>query len=224
VRVVSGDRQLEVDWPESSRYPDFGLVRRRVDLDQQLIEHAANAGARLHQETRVTGSIQDRQGRVLGVTASAPGGSALEFRAPLVLACDGASGRLAAGMWLHRDQRRPVGAAVRWYYRSPRSQDDYLEAWLLPARVHASTAFPGYGWIFGLGDGSVNVGLGRLPPQAGPHGPDLARVLTAWVGSLPADWGLCEENALSDPRGVGLPMGFTRRPQTAVRRRATRGR
>jgi len=110
LRVVVGERHLEVDWPELTRFPGYGLVRKRADLDRQLVEHAAKAGARLHQQTKVTGSIQDQQGRVVGVTAKTLGGVEVRYRAPLVLACDGASGRLAIGLGLH--QRRTVGALV----------------------------------------------------------------------------------------------------------------
>lgn len=215
VRIVVGDRHLEVDWPELTRFPGYGLVRKRADLDWQLVEHAVKAGARLHQETKVTASVQDRQGRVVGVTARARGAVEVRYRAPLVLACDGASGRLAIGLGLHRNQRRPVGVAVRRYYRSPRSQDEYLEAWLLSqgrGRAHVPAALHGYGWIFGLGDGSVNVGLGSMDARRSAPGADLPNALMTWLNDLPAEWGLREENALSGIDGGGLPMGFSRTP------------
>ena len=193
VRIVVGDRHLKVDWPELTGFPGFGLVRKRADLDRQLVEHAVKAGARLHQETKVTASVQDRQGRVVGVTARAHGALEVRCRAPLVLACDGASGRLAIGLGLHRNQRRPVGVAVRRYYRSPRSQDEYLEAWLLSQgrrRAHVPAALPGYGWIFGLGDGSVNVGLGSMDARRSAPGADLPNALMTWLNDLPGEWGL----------------------------------
>ena len=81
-----------------------------------------------------------------------------------------------------------MGVAVRRYYTSPRTHDDYLESWLElwdgPPGADDAKLLPGYGWIFGMGDGSVNVGLGvlnssrRLPedqlpaaahPLAGQH-------------------------------------------------------
>ncbi len=215
VRIVVGNRHLEVDWPELTSFPGFGLVRKRADLDLQLVEHAVTAGARLHQETKVTALVQDQQGRVVGVTARAHGAVEVRYRAPLVLACDGASGRLAIGLGLHRNQRRPVGVAVRRYYRSPRSQDEYLEAWLLSqgrCRAHVPAALPGYGWIFGLGDGSVNVGLGSMDARRSAPGAGLPELLRTWLGDLPVEWGLREENALSSIDGAGLPMGFSRTP------------
>ena len=67
-------------------------------------------------------------------------------------------------MGLRKRDDRPMGVAVRTYYRSPRHDDDWLESWLElwdnagPDR----RLLPGYGWVFGMGDGTVNVGLGIL--------------------------------------------------------------
>ena len=115
--------------------------------------------------TNVTGPILDRPGRVVGVSATGPDKEPLEFRAPLVIAADGVSGpvrRSRSGIAKRED--RPIGVAVRQYFRSePRHDDDYLESWLeLRSRESGDKLLPGYGWIFGLGDGRVNVGLGVL--------------------------------------------------------------
>jgi flavin-dependent dehydrogenase len=179
------------------------------------------AGARLHEQTSVAGPIQDESGRVVGVTARVGGTGARaktehSYRAPVVLACDGVSGRLALALGLQRNDKRPMGVAVRRYYTSPRTNDDYLESWLElwdgPPGADDAKLLPGYGWIFGMGDGSVNVGLGVLNSSAGFQKTNYRTLLTTWLDNTPEEWGFREENALCSTQGAGLPMAFNRTP------------
>ena len=133
-----------------------------------------------------------------------------------MLACDGVSGRFALALGLQRNDKRPMGVAVRRYYTSPRTNDDYLESWLElwdgPPGADDAKLLPGYGWIFGMGDGSVNVGLGVLNSSAGFQKTNYRSLLTTWLDNTPAEWGLREANALCATQGAGLPMGFNRTP------------
>jgi menaquinone-9 beta-reductase len=217
LRVIGGGLRLELDWPELSSFPNYGLVRPRADLDQLLVQQAVKAGARLHEQTSVTGPVTDYAGRVVGVTAKAgPEKADHTFRAPIVLACDGVSGRLALALGMQRNDKRPMGVAVRRYYKSPRTNDDYLESWLElwdgPPGADDAKLLPGYGWIFGMGDGSVNVGLGVLNSSAGFQKTNYRTLLTTWLDNTPEEWGLREENALGSTQGAGLPMAFNRTP------------
>ncbi len=217
LRVIGGGMRLELDWPQLASFPDYGLVRPRADLDQLLVRHAVKAGARLHEQTSVTAPLLNKQGRVVGVQAKAgPDKTERSYRAPIVLACDGVSGRFALSLGLQRNDRRPMGVAVRRYYTSPRTHDDYLESWLElwdgPPGADDAKLLPGYGWIFGMGDGSVNVGLGVLNSSAGFQKTNYRALLTSWLDNTPAEWGLREQNALCPTQGAGLPMGFNRTP------------
>ncbi|HEY0166808.1 MAG TPA: geranylgeranyl reductase family protein [Jatrophihabitans sp.] len=219
LRVIGGGMRLELDWPELTSFPAYGLVRPRADLDHLLVRQAVKAGARLHEQTSVTAPILDKQGRVRGVRAkSAASGDPAEisYRAPVVLACDGVSGRFALALGMQRNDKRPMGVAVRRYYTSPRTDDDYLESWLElwdgPPGADDAKLLPGYGWIFGMGDGSVNVGLGVLNSSAGFQKTNYRSLLTTWLDNTPPEWGLREQNALCPTQGAGLPMGFNRTP------------
>jgi menaquinone-9 beta-reductase len=131
-----------------------------------------------------------------------------------VLSCEGVSGKLAQHLGVHRNVKRPLGVAVRRYYTSPRTHDDYLESWLelWDGPPDISDLLPGYGWIFGMGDGTVNVGLGVLNTSTGFQKTDYRAMLTRWLDNTPAEWGLREENATCPTRGAALPMGFNRTP------------
>jgi len=217
LRVIGGGLRLHLDWPELTTFPSYGLVRPRADLDALLALQAVKAGAMLHEHTAVTEPVFDRAGRVAGVAATkGPDKRPVFYRAPVVLSCDGVSGKLARQLGLHRNDKRPMGVAARRYYNSPRTHDDYLESWLEiwdgPPGDDTSKLLPGYGWIFGMGDGTVNVGLGVLNSSASFQRTDYRAMLTRWLDGTPADWGLREANAVGPTRGAGLPMGFNRTP------------
>jgi geranylgeranyl reductase family protein len=211
LRIIGGGMRLELPWPELSSYPDFGLVRPRTDFDELLARTAAKAGARLHERTSATGPLLDAAGRVGGVLAKeAESGQELEVRAPLVVAADGNSSRLALSVGRRRLDGRPMGVAVRRYYRTPRHRDDWLESWL--ELWDGDRLLPGYGWIFGMGDGTSNVGLGILNTSEAFGNVDYRELLRRWVAALPAEWGISEDTATSPVRGSALPMGVNRTP------------
>ena len=137
LRIVGGGHRLELPWPDLADYPSFGLVRTRMDFDEILARHAQKAGARLHERTAVTGPILDdsrphrrRDCQARRRRRAARSATRSTFRAPIVVAADGNSTRLSLAMGLQKRDNRPMGVAVRTYYRSPRHDDDWLESWL----------------------------------------------------------------------------------------------
>ncbi|WP_347350511.1 geranylgeranyl reductase family protein [Intrasporangium sp.] len=224
LRIIGAGMRLQLDWPESSAFPPYGLVRTRHDFDEVLAQHAVKNGARLLEGCNVTGPVTDAAGRIVGVTARSvdergrPTGRRHEFRAPLVVAADGNSSRLSLAMGREKRVDRPMGVAVRTYYTSPRTSDDYLESWLeLWAKDPSGkqVLLPGYGWIFGVGDGRSNVGLGILNTSKAFGNVDYKDVLRRWVGAMPGDWTMTDETMTGPIRGAALPMGFNRQPHYA---------
>lgn len=218
LRIIGGGMRLEIPWPDLASYPAYGLVRPRTDFDDILARQAVKAGAVLHERTTVTGPVlAGPADHITGVTARTEDGE-VAYRAPVVVAADGNSSRLALAMGLHTRDDRPMGVAVRTYYRSPRHDDDWLESWLeLWDRGPESTGgrarlLPGYGWIFGVGDGTSNVGLGALNTSAAWGHVDYKDLLRRWLDQTPEEWGFREENRTQPVRGAALPMGFNRQP------------
>src|SRR5690348_6374021 len=115
LRVIGGGQRLHLDWPELTSFPPFGLVRPRADLDAMLAQQAVRAGARLYEQTSVTEPVVDRSGRVVGVAGRTVDKRPVTFRASAVLTCEGVSGKLAQKLGVHRNDRRPLGVAVRRY-------------------------------------------------------------------------------------------------------------
>jgi len=218
LRVIGSGKRMELDWPTLSSYPDYSLVRTRADFDEILARRAASAGARLREGEAVTGPVlHERTGRITGVKVAAGGhggpsshSEERQYSARCVIAADGNSSRLSVAMGLKKRDDRPLGVAVRTYYKSPRHKDDYLESWL--DLWDGDRQLPGYGWIFGMGDGTSNVGLGLLNTSAAFANTDYRAMLRKWLAAMPAEWGFTEENRTEPIRGAALPMGFNRTP------------
>jgi geranylgeranyl reductase family protein len=213
LRVAGGGQVVEVDWPQLDHWPDYSLVRRRSEFDAQLAEHARAAGARVHTGVTVTDPLLDDAGRVVGVhTLTGPEKEPGTWRAQLVVSAEGLSGRLAKSLGLVRREDRPLGVAVRRYVTTPRTDDDYLDiSFDLSADGPTAASMPGYGWVFGMGDGTANVGFGLLDTRRGDGG-DHREVLRQWLATFPADDQLDEEHAVTPLRGAGLPMALHRGP------------
>jgi geranylgeranyl reductase family protein len=216
LRILTGDLTLELDWPDLTSYPPYGVSRTRHDFDDLLAKLAVKAGARLYERTTVTSAVTGPTGRVIGVEAKVgPERTPVKYYAPLVLACDGVSARLALSVGIQKNEKRPMGVAVRQYYKSPRHDDPFIEGHLElwdKSDPRDPKLLPGYGWAFPLGDGTVNVGLGMLSTSASFRNTDYRALLRQWLDGTPEEWGYREENAIGKVGGAGLPMGFNRTP------------
>ncbi|MGI8457268.1 MAG: geranylgeranyl reductase family protein [Propionibacteriaceae bacterium] len=211
LRIYGGDRPFQLEWPDLADFPPYGLVRPRSDFDDLLVRNAEASGAKLYELANVVAPIIDeRTQRITGVVAK----DGRRFTAPVVIAADGNSTRLSLAMGLQRRDDRPMGVAVRTYYESPRTHDDYLESWLelWEGKPNQSALLPGYGWIFGMGDGTCNVGLGVLNTSSAFGRTDYKDLLKRWLDNTPQEWGFREQNMTTPVRGAALPMGFNRTP------------
>ncbi|MGO4383177.1 geranylgeranyl reductase family protein [Specibacter sp. RAF43] len=222
LRLVAGGRTVEVPWPELSNFPNYGLIRTRLGFDEALARHAQAAGAVVLEGHSVTSALTDDAGTVVGARASVLDGAGRktgetrDFHADVVLAADGNSTRTAVSLGYHKRDDRPMGVAYRTYFTSPRHDDDWMEGWLelnAPAPAGRPGApLPGYGWVFGVGDGTANVGLGILNSSKEFGKLDYRAVLREWTAAMPPEWGFTPENQVGPIRGAALPMGFNRTP------------
>ncbi len=210
LRVYGGRVEpFELPWPELASFPSFGLVRPRSEFDAMLARLAVSSGATLYEETNVTEPVLAGD-RIVGVRTK----DGRTFTAPIVVAADGNSSRLALAMGLEKRMNRPMGVAVRTYFRSPRTHDDHMESWLelWDGKPGESNLMPGYGWVFGLGDGTVNVGLGTVSRSARPTKLNYRDMFAKWLATTPEEWGFRPENQVGPVGSAALPMSFNRKP------------
>ena len=115
----------------------------------------------------------------------------------------------------NRRRDLPLGMALRGYYTSDRHDDPFIESHL-DIRDAEGNIVPGYGWIFPMGDGRVNVGVGLLSTDRRWKGVNTSHLMDAFVEFAPKSWGLSPETCLGPPTGGKLPMGLSIGPRSGA--------
>jgi geranylgeranyl reductase family protein len=191
--------ELEVDWPGPS-FPSTGSAVARIELDDRIRKVAEDSGARMLLGTKVVSVQHDSSSRVASLTLA--DGTQVGCRQLIV--ADGARSSLSRKLGRRWHQETVYGVAARGYLATARSDDPWLTSHL-ELRSPDGAVLPGYGWIFPLGNGEVNIGVGALATSKRPA--DLAlRPLMSYYADLRRDeWGFTGQ-----PRAMSsalLPMG-----------------
>ncbi len=216
LRSIAFGKTLELQWPETPGFPRYGYVITRHDLDQLVAERAEKAGATVWQATEAVAPVVE-DGRVRGATLArkAPGSApheSHEVRARYVVVADGANSRFGRALGTARNRAHPLGMAIRGYYQSPRHDEPWIESHL-DVRDEGGNVLPGYGWIFPLGDGRVNVGVGLLSTFRHYKEINTSRLMEAFVRHAPSAWDIRPETSCGPPVGGRLPMGLSVGPR-----------
>jgi menaquinone-9 beta-reductase len=220
LRAHAFGRSLDLAWPDHPSFPDYGYTITRHDLDGLVNERAVKAGAAVWQGTEALepiiaeGAATDKglapcAGATVRDTST---GKVREVRARYVVVADGSNSRFGRALGAERDRSRPLGMALRGYYHSPGHDGDLIESHL-DIRDNHGAVVPGYGWIFPLGDGRVNVGVGVLSSDQRWKGINTSTLMDHFVRGAPDRWGLSPETALGAPTGGKLPMGLAVGPR-----------
>lgn len=204
LRAAGFGHELLLPWPGGS-LPDHGSAVPRTELDAHLRETALAAGATPLDGARATDVERDAVGRVTGVVFSLGRG-----KEPHVVRCDrlvvadgvrSPLGRVLGREW-HRDTA--YGVAGRSYVKSGRTDDPWISSHL-ELRDETGTVLPGYGWIFPLGDGEVNLGVGALATSKRPADLAVRPLMNLYADQQRDTWELGDE--LRAPTSALLPMG-----------------
>ncbi len=146
-------------------------------------------------------------------SGTATGSAASSSRAPTgpaTIACrrlvvaDGARstlGKVLGRVW-HRDTA--YGVAARGYIRSGRHDDEWISSHL-ELRGAENEVLSGYGWVFPLHDGHVNIGVGTLATAARPANIHLRSLIAQYTDQRRGDWQL--DGELRGVASALLPMG-----------------
>ena len=202
---------LELEWPSHADYPGYGYVITRRNLDEMVADQAVKAGATLWPATEATEPLVEG-GLVVGaVVHRQESGTTEAVRGRYLLVADGANSRFGRALGTARSRRYPLGMAIRGYFRSPRHDEPWIESHL-DLRDRRGDALPGYGWIFPVGDGTVNVGVGLLSTFKGWKSVNTSHLMDAFVAMAPPTWEIRPETAVGPPTGGRLPMGGSVHP------------
>jgi geranylgeranyl reductase family protein len=212
LRSMAHGITLELAWPEHPDFPDYGYVVRRRDLDEMVAEQAVKAGATLWPASEAVEPLVEG-GLVTGAAIRrTETGAVDEVRARYVVVADGANSRFGRSLGAARDRSYPMGMAIRGYFESPFHDEPWIESHL-DLRDRDGNHLPGYGWIFPVGDGTVNVGAGLLDTFTGFKSVNTSKLMDAFVATAPPRWGISPDTSCGPPVGGKLPTGGSVTPK-----------
>ena len=214
LRSIAFGHTLEMRWPSHPDYPPYGYVVTRHDLDYLVAQNAEKAGATVWDQTEATAPIVE-SGLVRGaVIKRKETGVIEEIRARYVVVADGSLSRFGRALGVSRNKNYPQGMAIRGYFTSDRHDDPFIESHL-DIRDSMGNVLPGYGWIFPVGDGRINVGIGLLSTFHQWKAINTTHLMNEFVSYLDrtSTWGAREETSCGPATGGRLPMAFSVGPQ-----------
>ena len=202
LRAAGFGELLELPWPGGS-LPDHGGAVPRLELDARIRDAALKAGA-IGLDGAKAVDVQRAGNRVTGVRFELADGASEPWPAsgwwsPTVPAPRWAGCSADAGTGTP-----PFGVAARGYVRSGRSDDEWISSHL-ELRGVADEVLAGYGWVFPLADGEVNIGVGTLATARRPANVRLRALIEHYAAARRADWQL--DGPVRAPSSALLPMG-----------------
>lgn len=191
----------ELLWPQGA-FPRIGSAVPRSEFDDKVRTTALAAGARMFAGAKAVG-VTLEGGRVASVDFQGAFGTRSVSCRTLIVA-DGVRSTLGKklGRQWHRDTA--YGVAARAYVPTPHSNDPWITSHL-ELRDDDGTLQAGYGWVFPLGTGDVNIGVGTLATSRRPAQGALRPLLDLYTEQRREEW-----SWTGPPRSVAsalLPMG-----------------
>lgn len=199
LRMSGFGSAVEVRWPGPS-FPATGSAVPRTELDDRVRAVAESSGARMLLGAKVVDVERDSSGCVTAVVL----GDGQKVACRELIVADGARSTLGRVLGRQWHQETVYGVAGRAYLSSPRADEPWISS-DLELRSIDGTVLPGYGWIFPLGNGEVNIGVGALATVKRPAEIALKPLIKHYTALKADEWGFEGE-----PRAVSsalLPMG-----------------
>ncbi len=217
LRARANKKVLEIKWPSHPDYPSWGLCVRRSELDELVLNAARSQGAEIFLNTEAAAPVL-KDDLVVGAKIGKSGDARKtaqdteQVRARFTIVADGSNSRFGRALGTKRERSWPQGMAIRTYYKSPKHQDEWLES-NLDIRNRKGDALPGYGWVFPLGDGTINVGIGILSTFKNYKNINTSRLMQEWAYAVDESWEIDPDNPCMAPLGGRLPMGGSVSPK-----------
>ncbi|MFZ9630266.1 MAG: geranylgeranyl reductase family protein, partial [Ilumatobacteraceae bacterium] len=212
LRATGMGRELELEWPSHPVYPQHGYVVRRRELDLMVARNAERAGAVLLEHHEALEPIIER-GFVQGAVVKDATGATKEIRARFVVVADGANSRFGRALGTFRTKEWPYGTAIRTYWSTPRHADPWIES-ALDVHDRNGNPLPGYGWIFPVGDGTVNIGVGLLSTFRDFKSVNTTHLLDAYAHQVAERWEIDPSSPECKATAGRIPMGGSVGPKT----------
>lgn len=222
LRAFGFGSSVELNWPEHPIFPNYGYTITRFNLDGLVAEKAVEHGAVLVNGVEAVGLLEASESPNGGLKGAAGvlvkekiSDTTGEIRGRYVVVGDGQNSRLGRDLGTTRNRFWPMGMALRGYYASDRHDEPWIDSHLDIRDPHGAVV-PGYGWIFPLGDGRVNVGVGLLSTDGAWKGVNTTKLQEYFVAQTADAWGLNEATSCGPPTGGRLPMGLAIGPRVGA--------
>jgi geranylgeranyl reductase family protein len=199
LRLAGFGAEREVRWPGPS-FPATSSAVPRTELDDRIRQVAADSGAKMLLGVKAVDVAHDVTGRVR--TLKLDDGQEVSC-AELVVA-DGARSTLGRVLGRQWHQETVYGVAIRAYLETPRHAEPWITSHL-ELRSPEGEVLPGYGWIFPLGNGDVNIGVGALATEKRPADAALRPLLAHYTNLRRDEWGFDGQPRMA--KSALLPMG-----------------
>ncbi|WP_172800587.1 menaquinone reductase [Mycobacterium sp. IS-1496] len=199
LRMSGFGADVQVAWPGPS-FPSTGSAVPRTELDDRIRSVAADDGAKMLLGAKAVDVRHDSSGRVETLVLD----SGAEVGVGMLIVADGARSTLGRALGRRWHQQTVYGVAVRGYLASPRSHEPWITSHL-ELRSPEGKVLPGYGWIFPLGNGEVNIGVGALATEKRPADAALRPLMSYYTALRREEWGFDGEPRA--PLSALLPMG-----------------
>lgn len=209
LRLAGFGAQREVRWPGPS-FPATSSAVPRTELDDRIRQVAADSGAKMLLGVKAIGVEHDAAGRVRRLTLD----DGQEIGVGELIVADGARSTLGRVLGRQWHQETVYGVAIRAYLETPRHAEPWITSHLelrSPEGIRGERSdgkgavLPGYGWIFPLGNGDVNIGVGALATDKRPADAALRPLLAHYTNLRRDEWGFEGQPRMA--KSALLPMG-----------------
>lgn len=182
-------------------WKSYAYNSKRLDFDHrlfQLVDQQTDTTIINHRLQNITQADQQLECHLDNNTS---------FKACLVIGCDGANSVVSRVLGKYNLKERPLSTAVRVYYKDVADVEEGVNEFHFFKEIT-----PGYFWIFPVGNGWVNVGLGVLNDQRNSSSQNLRTTLENVIASFPSIAPRFKGASIQDKiKGFALPLGISDR-------------
>lgn len=205
-------RQLEYTSPPGFKCPEISLtdggvepmdeigyyVVKRKAFDHYLYEAAITQGAKDYTGRKLVDAKFDESRKFWNLVLQERSGERTAIQSRVLIGADGAGSRVRriAGLNLNGQQHKSVG--LRAYARAENLTENLMRV------DFTESLIPGYGWVFPLGGGKVNIGVSLGVRDYKSCGRDLVSYLDEYIQYL-NDHDVAIQD-ISDIKSHSLPL------------------
>jgi geranylgeranyl reductase family protein len=197
---LNGNQITEGVIPKVGDLPNYGYTLPRYVFDEIIFRHAERNGVEILEGCDVKDITIEPEKVMLQAQVN---GKKAQFQGRMVIGADGAHSIVARTLGMHKRDKKSTIVALRAYYDGVEGDTSQADLFF------DESYFPGYAWIFPLGDGRANVGLGMVMDVYQQYRINLRDRFMEWIEKDPIVRKRLG-NARLDGRIVGWPLNTYR--------------